>query len=102
VVTIDTVLLASLIAAFTAVALTVVIVLLVVIYNNTKLMKEKEDDGMFTLPYSNYSGGGNSGGTSLTIGDLIRMQQAAQAQREAEAAKEKSTTKADLGGGQYI
>jgi len=98
VVTIETALLVSLIAGITAATFTVILVFLVVIYNNTKetIKKEDDDDGIFTVPYSSFGDGGGGNRTTLTLGDLLRMQQAAQ------AAKEKETPKADVGGGQYL
>jgi len=96
VVDINTVLIVSCLAGFVASTVTIGLVLIIMIYNNTKEVKKEEDnDDLFTVPYSGYGGGGGSGQT-VTLGDLIKMSMASQ------AAKDKETPKADVGGGQYL
>jgi len=98
VVDINTVLIVSCLAGLVGSVITIGLVFLVVIYNNTKETpkKEEDDDGIFTVPYSGYGDSGSSNRTTLTLGDLIKMSMASQ------AAKEKETPKADVGGGQYL
>ena len=88
-------LLVGLIASIVTLVGTVGLVLLVVIYNNTK-SKEITNDDIITVPFSGYGGAGHNAGPAISLNDLIRMQQIAQ------AAKEKETHKADAGGGQYL
>ena len=84
-------LIASLITSIAVIGL----VLLVVIYNNTK-NKEIPNDDLITVPFSGYGGAGHGTGPAISLADLLRMQQIAQ------AAKDKETHKADVGGGQYL
>lgn len=88
------ILLVGLIASLVTVMGTVGLVLLVVIYNNTK--KEILNDDILTVPFNGYGGGGHGAGQTVSLDSLMRMYQLAQ------AAKDKETHKADVGGGQYL
>lgn len=89
------ILLVGLISSLLTVVATVGIMLLINVNNNTK-RKEVEDDSIITYPIGSYTGGGHSGGQTISLADLLRMQQYVQ------AAKEKDTHKTEAGGGQYL
>ena len=96
-VTLDTLLIASCISYGGGVLTTLGFGLLVALVRNTR---EKDDDSQFAVPLSSLMGGGQGGGGPISLMDMYRASQAAQAASQPPSDSKKKDDKTP--GGQYI